>query len=128
MLLPVAGRASFLQAMRRERVVAQDWLVSIDTNRYSVPWGLIGRTVEVVRVGGHWQISHGGQVVAEHPVLSGRHQFCVNPEHGPGATARNARKRYSAQATHEPRVTVADALHTVEVRDLALYDQMLELA
>ncbi len=126
-LTPLAGRASFLQAQLRERVVADDWLVSIDTNRYSVPWRLIGQTVTVVRVGGHWQISHRGQVVAEHPVLAGRYQLSVKPEHGPGAAARNARKRYSAPAAaNEPNA--AARLHTVEVRDLAVYEQMLEAA
>jgi transposase len=127
-LLPLADRASFLEAMRRERVVADDWLVSIDTNHYSVPWRLIGRTVEVVRIGGHWQISHRGQIVAEHPVLAGRHQLSVNPAHGPGAAARNARKRYSeCIPTEAPNRTGAELLHTVEVRDPALYDQMLEV-
>jgi hypothetical protein len=120
-LTPLAGRASFLQAQLRERVVADDWLVSIDTNRYSVPWRLIGQTVTVVRVGGHWQISHRGELVAEHAVLAGRHRLSVKPEHGPGATARNARKRYS-----EPNA--ADRLNTVEVRDLAIYEQMLQVA
>jgi transposase len=128
-LLTASAGASFLQAMRRARVVAEDWLVSIDSNRYSVPWRLIGRMVEVVRVGGHWQISHRGQVVAEHPVLSGRYQLSVNPEHGPGAVARNARKRYTEHAAaNEPNTSGADMLHTVEVRDLAIYDQMLEVA
>ena len=51
-LAPTAGHASFLQAMVRERVVAEDWLVSIDGNRYSVPFVLIGKTVQVVREGG----------------------------------------------------------------------------
>jgi transposase len=128
-LTPLAGRASFLQAQLRERVVAGDWLVSIDTNRYSVPWRLIGRTVTVVRVGGCWQISHRGQLVAEHPVLAGRHQLSVQPEHGPGAAARNARKRYSEHAAaNEPTAAAVDILHTVEVRDLAIYEQMLEVA
>ncbi len=126
-LTPLGGRASFLQAMRRERVVAGDWLVSIDTNRYSVPWRLIGATVTVVRVGGHWQISHRGQVVAEHAVLAGRHQLSVKPEHGPGAAARNARKRYGERvAANEPQA--AERLHVVEVRDLAVYEQTLEAA
>ena len=71
-LVPTAGQASFLQAMVRERVVADDWLVSIDGNRYSVPFGLIGQTVEVVRTGGTWLIRHRGRRVAEHPVLAGR--------------------------------------------------------
>lgn len=125
-LIPLTGRAGFLQAMRRERVVAGDWLVTIDTNRYSVPWCLIGQTVTVVRVGAHWQISHRGQVVAEPPVLLGRYQLSVKPEHGPGAAARNARKRYSEGAANEPNA--ADGLHTVEVRDLAIYEQTLEVA
>ena len=128
-LIRLAGRASFLQAMRRERVVANDWLVAIDTNRYSVPWRLIGKTVEVVRVGGYWQISHRGQIVAEHAVLAGRHQLSVNPAHGPGAVARNARKRFSEEAAaNEPNSAGADLSQAVEVRDLGVYDQLLEVA
>ena len=50
-LVPVASQGSFLQAMVRERVVADDWLVSLEGNRYSVPFGLIGKTVQVVREG-----------------------------------------------------------------------------
>ena len=119
---------SFLQAMRRERVVAEDWLVSIDANRYSVPWRLIGKTVQVVRVGASWQILHQGELVAEHPMLAGRHQLRVNPAHGPGAVARNARKRF-AEAPAAPAVDLkAHALLGVEVRDLAVYDELLEAA
>ncbi len=117
---------SFLQAMRRARIVAEDWLVSIDTNRYSVPWRLIGKTVQVLRVGERWQILHQGSLVAEHPVLVGRHQLCVKPEHGPGAAARNARKRFS-----DPLPASKPALNElagVEVRDLAVYDELLEAA
>jgi transposase len=132
-LTPLAGRASFLQAQRRARVVADDWLVSIDANRYSVPWRLIGQTVEVVRVGERWQISHRGQVVAEHPVLAGRHQLVVDPAHGPGAAARNTRKRFSDAVGHAPSATPAQTatalpLPVVQVRELAIYEQMLEAA
>lgn len=82
-----------------------------------------------MRVGGHWQISHRGAVVAEHPVLAGRHQFSVKPEHGPGAAARNARKRYGAPAAaNDPNATGGERLHVVEVRDLAVYEQTLEVA
>lgn len=41
----------------RDRVVADDWLVAIDANRYSVPCRLIGKTVQVVRSDGVWQVS-----------------------------------------------------------------------
>jgi transposase len=120
-LAPTAGHPSFLQAMVRERVVAEDWLVSIDGNRYSVPFMLIGKTVQVVRQGGSWVIRHRGAVVAEHAVLAGRAQLSVCPEHGPGAAARNARQRYAA-----PRVAaVPDPLRDVEVRDLAVYECLI---
>ena len=125
-LVPTAGQPSFLQAMVRGRVVADDWLVSIDGNRYSVPFGLIGRTVEVVRAGGLWLIRHRGRLVAEHPVLSGRAQLSVRPEHGPGAALRNSRKRYAGAARdvggHPSHRAVE---REVEIRDLAIYDTLL---
>ncbi|WP_318770919.1 Mu transposase domain-containing protein [Tepidimonas sp.] len=117
---PRAGHPSFLQAMVRDRVVAADWLVSIDGNRYSVPFALIGKMVQVVRQGGSWVIRHRGAVVAEHPVLAGRGQLSVRPEHGPGAAARNARRRYAAPRPSAP----AEPPREVEVRDLAIYERL----
>lgn len=124
-LVPTASHASFLAATVRDRIVASDWLVSIDANRYSVPFGLIGKTVQVVRVGGAWQIRHRGLLVAEHVVLAGRAQLAVKPEHGPGAAARNARQRSS---TPRARTNVLPDARDVEVRDLALYDSLSEAA
>jgi transposase len=123
-----AGQPSFLQAMRRERVVAEDWLVAIDTNRYSVPWRLIGRTVQVLRVGANWHILHRGELVAEHPVLAGRHQLSILPEHGPGAAVRNARTRFSVASNTPASQGAVHAMHEVEVRDLAVYDALREVA
>jgi hypothetical protein len=124
-LVPTAGQASFLQAMVRQRIVAEDWLVSIDGNRYSVPFGLIGKTVQVVREGATWVIRHRGAVVAEHAVLAGRAQLCVRPEHGRGAVLRNARRRHAEppSAPSQPR----SAPPEVEVRDLAVYGQLAAL-
>ena len=124
-LIPTAGQASFLHAMVRNRVVAEDWLVSIDANRYSVPFALIGQTVQVVREGGSFVIRHQGRVVATHAVLAGRAQLSVLPAHGPGAAARNARSRISA-VSPAPMSRPELLEREVEVRDLALYDQMLE--
>lgn len=127
-LVPTAGQSSFLQAMVRSRVVGEDWLVTIDANRYSVPFGLIGQTVEVVRVGGSWQIRYRGRLVAEHAVLAGRAQLSVCPEHGPGAAMRNARQRHAGPAASarggDGLRPMPDEL-AVEVRDLALYDSLL---
>jgi transposase len=121
-LMRCAGHPSFLEAMVRDRVVAEDWLISIDTNRYSVPCTLIGKTVQVLRVGGHWHISHQGKLVAEQPVLAGRYQLRVDPAHGPGAIARNSRKRFPIPDT--PRQGIPTPLPEVELRDLAVYEQL----
>jgi transposase len=111
----------FLAALVRERVVAEDWLVSIDGNRYSVPCRLIGKTVQVVREIDRWVIRHRGQVVAEHAVLEGRGQLAVNPLHGPGAVSRNVRQRYGT-----PRhATTAVQREEVEVRDLGIYEHVV---
>jgi transposase len=120
-LVPTAAQPSFLAAMVRERVVADDWLVSIDANRYSVPCRLIGQTVQVVREADRWIIRHRGQIVAEHAVLEGRAQLSVSPEHGPGAAARNARQCYSSP--RHRRLEQART-HEVEVRDLTVYEQL----
>jgi transposase len=124
-LIHTQGQPSFFRALRHTRVVADDWLVSIEANRYSVPWRLIGKTVEVVRVGECWQISHQGQCVAEHRILSGRFQLSVDPAHGPGAVARNARSRFGQSAAAN---APAMPPHEIEVRDLAVYEQLLEVA
>ena len=124
-LILYAGRRSFLQAMVRERKVAEDWLVSIDANRYSVPFALIGKTVQVTREGEQWVIRHGGKIVAEHPILAGRAQLSVKPEHGPGALSRNQRQCF---AQGGPRASRTDphAERDVQVRDLAVYEQLLD--
>jgi len=126
-LVATRDHPSFLQAVQRDRVVADDWLVSIDTNRYSVPWRLIGKTVQVIRVGGAWQIRHRGELVAEHEVLAGRHRLSIKPEHGPGAAVRNARNRFAGPPPAQG-ATPPMSVDVVEVRDLAVYEQMLEAA
>ena len=42
---------------------------------------MLFRSVQVVRQGGSWAIRHRGELVAEHPVLAGRGQISVLPEH-----------------------------------------------
>ena len=110
------GRAFRLEAPLT-RVVATDSLVTVDTNRYSVPFTLIGQPVEVLRRDGFLQMRHRGQVVATHPVLGGRHQLRILPEHGPGPIARTARVRYSTGGCSTAAVPL-----DVEVRDLAYYE------
>ncbi len=59
-------------------------------------------------------------------MLAGRYQLSVNPAHSPGAIARNARKRFATPGT-APRARVT-TLPEVELRDLAVYEQLLGVA
>jgi hypothetical protein len=120
-LVPLAGQRPFQQEARVSRIVAEDYLVSFQTNRYSVPCRLIGQRVEVQRRGDTVHLFHRDQEVAAHPVLSGTYQFRIVPDHGPGAIARTARQRRSTPS----RTTVAASpLPEVEVRDLACYEAL----
>lgn len=68
-LVSLAGQRSFQQEARVSRMVAEDYLVSFDTNRYSVLFQLIGQRVEVQRRGATVPIFHRDREVATHPVL-----------------------------------------------------------
>jgi hypothetical protein len=120
-LLPIAGHGAFGERRRVSRIVAEDYLVSFQTNRYSVPYRLIGRVVEVAAVGDTIRIEHEGSLVAEHPRLAGQHQMHIVPEHGPGPAARNARQRFMGPGPVVTNRWVGPA--EVEVRDLAVYEE-----
>jgi hypothetical protein len=100
--------------------VAEDYLVSFESNRYSVPFTLIGQTVEVTRRGGHLHITHRGTLVAAHEELTGKYQLRIRPEHGPGAIARTARRIASSLPTARGPAPLPE----VEIRDLAIYEAL----
>jgi transposase len=120
-LIATGGQPGFRLEASQPRRVADDYLVSFETNRYSVPFTLIGQTVEITRRGGRLHIAHGGHLVAEHDELAGKYQVRLLPEHGPGAIARTARRRRSALFSDSPG---RGALPEVEVRDLAIYEAL----
>jgi hypothetical protein len=95
-LIACAGQPGFRLQCAVARIVASGYLVSVDTNRYWVPFGLIGETVEVKRQGEHRHILYQGEVAATHARPTGKHQLCLLPEHGPGLSRGNARLRYSS--------------------------------
>ena len=72
------------------RRVQADCAIAVDGNNYSVPWRLIGESVQVVVSGGQVRISHVGQEVAVHAETTGRRQRIVDPTHfhGVAGTAR----------------------------------------
>jgi transposase len=80
-LRPLGGRAPFGQLRDLVRKVQADCAIDLDTNSYSVPWQLIGESVQVVVLGGRVIVRHAGQVVADHPVCEGRRQRIVDKAH-----------------------------------------------
>jgi len=119
-LIATASQPGFRLEAGQPRRVADDYLVSFETNRYSVPFTLIGQTVEVARRGGRLHITHRGGLVAEHDELAGKYQLRVRPEHGPGAIARTARRIPSTLSIGHGRGAPPD----VEIRDLAIYEAL----
>lgn len=120
-LIATTGQPGFRLEASQPRRVAEDYLVSFETNRYSVPFTLIGQTVEVTRRGGRLHLTHGGHLVAEHDELAGKYQLRILPEHGPGAIARTARRvRSSLSRDGAGR----GGLPEVERRDLAIYEAL----
>ncbi len=68
-----------------DRKVAPNGHVAFERNHYSVPEGNIGRNVEL-RVGERMLevfLERGGERVAVHRLMSGRHQYSTDPAHMP---------------------------------------------
>lgn len=65
-LKPLAAKAPFLQVRELTRRVHSDACIELDTNRYSVPWKLIGESVTVVVAERQVRVLYAGQEVACH--------------------------------------------------------------
>jgi transposase len=75
------GRPPFRQVRELVRRVQPDCAVAVDGNSYSVPWRLIGESVQVVVAQGWVRIRHGEAEVAVHAETTGRHQRICDPAH-----------------------------------------------
>jgi hypothetical protein len=95
-LRPLAGRAAFGQLRDLVRKVQADCAIDLDTNSYSVPWRLIGESVQVVVLAGRVIIRHAGQVVADHALCDGRRQRIVDRAHFVGVAGAEGLVRASA--------------------------------
>lgn len=80
-LAALDGRPPFGHRRELVRQVQADCAVAVDGNSYSVPWRLIGESVQVTVCGGQLRVSHDGQEVAVHAETTGRRQRIVNPAH-----------------------------------------------
>jgi transposase len=112
-LRPIDGRPAFWQMRELMRRVQADCAVEIDANSYSVPWRLIGESVQVVVSDGRVRILHAGQEVAAHAETTGRHQRVIDPTHFQGV-AGAARP-----------VILAEPTPAALLRPLAEYESLL---
>ena len=79
-LAPLAAKAPFLQVRELSRRVHTDACIELDTNRYSVPWKLIGETVTVVVAERQVRVLYAGQEVACHAQNAGRRMQHHRPQ------------------------------------------------
>ncbi len=79
-LRPVTGRPGFQPLRECVRRVHSDACVEIETNRYSVPWRLIGETVSVL-VGDQVRVLHAGIEVSVHARMAGQRRSSLQREH-----------------------------------------------
>jgi transposase len=117
-LHPIAGRPPYPFPQVDVRQVATDCLVTVATNRYSVPWRFVGATVEVQPgPGDALRIYHQGTLIATHLRPEGRHRVCADPTHYAGLRVRLPAPAPCWGAALPPEV---------EVRDLGVYAAFLE--
>lgn len=115
-LRPLSGRPPFRQIRELTRVVQADGCVELDTNRYSVPWRLIGARVTVRASEGEVVVSHAGAEIARHGERRGRRERALRPEHLDGIVGVGRR----------PVANAAKALPPPELlRPLAEYETLL---
>ena len=114
-LRPLGGRAPFGQLRDLIRKVRPDCAIDLDTNSYSVPWRLVGETVQVVVLAGRVIVRHAGEVVADHPVCEGRRQRIVDRAHLTGLVGTG-----SLHATASPSIPPPALL-----RPLAEYEALV---
>jgi transposase len=115
-LRPLNGRPPFRQLRELIRRVQADCSVEVDTNIYSVPWRLIGETVQVTVAGGRVLVRHAGKIVADHAESGGRRQRIIEAIHFDGVAGHGGLVRKEATPATPP----ADLL-----RPLAEYEQLV---
>jgi transposase len=98
----LGGRAAFGPLRDLVRRVQADCAVDVDTTSYSVPWRLIGETVQATICAGGVVIRHAGEVVADHAVCPGRRQRITERAHLAGVVGADGPVRRISPAPPPP--------------------------
>ena len=120
------GRPPYVLQTSLLRTVARDCLVTVETNRYSVPAAYVGQCVEVQwGVGETVQIYHRGTLIATHRRVHGHHQRCVEPAHYAMLRPAGHSPGASQSDTGVCPMSWTERLPEVAVRALAVYEALL---
>ena len=123
-LRPLAARAPFLQVRELTRRVHTDACIELDTNRYSVPWKLIGETVTVVVSDRQVRVLYAGQEVACHAQSPLRRASVIERSHLAGIVgAQNACMTWLPRTPAPPPPTPPQPAELL--RPLEHYEAML---
>lgn len=109
-LRPLAGRPPFGQLRDLVRKVRSDCVIDLDANSSSVPWRLIGESVQVAVAAGRVVVRHAGAVVAEHLQCEGRGQRIIERSHFAGLVSAGN----PARKVPQPTPTLARSLAEYE--------------
>lgn len=124
-LLPFQGKAAYRIETAITRIIPSDALVVYKTNRYSVPWPLVGKEARIEEAGERLRIHVEGRLAADHPLLGGRFQQNVIAGHYEGILAPRLKPKDAPLVRVSLWQTVDDE---VEIRDLASYEALAGLA
>jgi hypothetical protein len=112
-LRPLEGRTTFQPIRECVRRVHADACIELETNRYSVPWRLIGETVSVL-VNEQVCIMHAGQEMAVHTRLAGQRRASIHREHLIGIVGAEPRLRPNAVNVSRTAPELLRPLHEYE--------------
>jgi hypothetical protein len=124
-LRPIAGIPPFQATRELVRKVQADCAVEVDGNAYSVPWRLIGESVQVAVAGDMLRVSHAGHVVAIHTREPGRHRRIIDRRHFDGIAGVEERARPSPTMP-APVAAMTTPTPSQLLRPLAEYQALVE--
>ena len=120
-LKPLPAKAPFLQVRELTRRVHTDACIELDTNRYSVPWKLIGESVTVVVAERQVRVLYAGQEVACHAQSPLRRATVIDRRHLTGIVgASSVGVSWLPRTSPPPPVIPAELLRPLEQYEQAL--------
>jgi transposase len=120
-LKPLPAKAPFLQVRELTRRVHTDACVELDTNRYSVPWKLIGEAVTVVVADRQVRVLYAGREVACHAQSLLRRSSVIDRSHLVGIVgAQFAGMSWLPRTPAAPPVVPSELLRPLEQYEAVL--------